>query len=95
MQTTVENRLEKGEQTQIDIFGEGMRGFAESGPEETKHINRWLTDNCFGDYYTRTGLDYKMREMITFCFLSAWEGASLSSLHMQRLTCVLEMTRRF
>ena len=72
--TTVENRLEKGEQTQIDIFGEGMRGFAESGPEETKHINRWLTDNCFGDYYTRTGLDYKTREMITFCFLSAQGG---------------------
>ena len=72
--TTVENRLEKGEQTQIDIFGEGMRGFAESGPEETKHINRWLTDNCFGDYYTRTGLDYKMREMITFCLLSAQGG---------------------
>jgi 4-carboxymuconolactone decarboxylase len=74
VQTTVDNRLEKGEQTQIDIFGEGMRGFAESGPEETKHINRWLTDNCFGDYYTRTGLDYKMREMITFCFLSAQGG---------------------
>jgi len=72
--TDVDDRLEKGEQAQIDIFGEGMRGFAESGPEETKHINRWLTDNCFGDYYTRTGLDYKMREMITFCFLSAQGG---------------------
>lgn len=31
-------------------------------------------DNCFGDYYTRTGLDLKQREMITFCFLAAQGG---------------------
>lgn len=71
---TMENRLEAGEQAQIDIFGEGMRGFARSGPEESRHINRWLSDNCFGDYYTRRGLDYKQREMITFCFLAAQGG---------------------
>lgn len=72
--TTVENRLEKGIQTQIDIFGPQMEEFYKSGPEESRHINNWLADNCFGDYYTRTGLDYKMREMITFCFLSAQGG---------------------
>ena len=31
-------------------------------------INRWLADNCFGDYYTRTGLDLAQRELITLCF---------------------------
>ncbi|MBD5149442.1 MAG: carboxymuconolactone decarboxylase family protein [Oscillibacter sp.] len=72
--TTAENRLQAGEQAQIDIFGEGMRGFAQSGPEESRHINRWLADNCFGDYYTRKGLDYRQREMITFCFLAAQGG---------------------
>lgn len=72
--TTTENRLEKGEQAQIDIFGESMRGFSQSGAEEVRHINKWLADNCFGDYYTRTGLDYKQREMITFCFLAAQGG---------------------
>ena len=45
-----ENRLQAGEQAQIDIFGEGMRGFSQSGPEESRHINKWLSDNCFGDY---------------------------------------------
>lgn len=69
-----EDRLEKGEQTQVDIFGDGMKGFANSGPEESRHINRWLSDNCFGDYYTRTGLDNRQREMITFCFLLAQGG---------------------
>ena len=72
--TTAENRRENGTQAQVDIFGEGMRDFWQSGPEESKHINYWLADNCFGDYYTRTGLDYAQREMITFCFLAAQGG---------------------
>lgn len=72
--TTMESRLQAGEQAQADIFGEGMRSFAQSGPEESRHINRWLAGNCFGDYYTRKGLDYKEREMITFCFLAAQGG---------------------
>ncbi|BBF41550.1 4-carboxymuconolactone decarboxylase [Lachnospiraceae bacterium KM106-2] len=69
--TTEKTRLEKGNQTQVEIFGEQMRGYQNMGPEETRHISKWLADNCFGDYYTRTGLDYKQREMITFCFLAA------------------------
>lgn len=72
--TNTENRLEKGSQAQVDIFGENMREFYKSGPEESRHINRWLADNCFGDYYTRGGLDYKQRELITFCFLAAQGG---------------------
>ena len=72
--TTMENRRELGTQAQVDIFGEGMREFWKSGPEESKHINYWLADNCFGDYYTRTGLDYAQREMVTFCFLAAQGG---------------------
>ena len=68
------SRLEKGEQAQVAIFGEEMRGYATSGDPKTMHIRKWLTDNCFGDYYTRGGLDYKQREMITFCFLYAQGG---------------------
>lgn len=72
--TSIEDRVEKGEQAQVDIFGDGMKGFSSSGPEESRHINRWLSGNCFGDYYTRTGLDHRQREMITFCFLAAQGG---------------------
>ena len=42
--------------------------------EETRHINKWLADNCFGDYYTRGGLSTREREMITLCFLAAQGG---------------------
>ena len=72
--TTTANRREMGTQAQVDIFGEGMRDFWKSGPEESRHIDHWLADNCFGDYYTRTGLSYAQREMITFCFLAAQGG---------------------
>ena len=72
--TTMENRLERGIQAQVDIFGNSMKEFYRSGPAESRHINEWLASNCFGDYYTRTGLDYRQREMITFCFLAAQGG---------------------
>ena len=72
--TTRENRREAGTQAQVDIFGEHMRDFYKSGPEESRHINTWLAANCFGDYYTRKGLDYAQRELVTFCFLSAQGG---------------------
>lgn len=71
---TRENRREAGTRAQVDIFGEKMEDFWRSGPEESRHINYWLAANCFGDYYTRGGLDLRQREMITFCFLAAQGG---------------------
>lgn len=69
--TTVkeEERGEKGEEIQIEIFGEGMKDFSKQGREDRRHINRWLSENCFGDYYTRSGLSLKDREIITFILL--------------------------
>lgn len=67
--TTLENRLEKGVAAQVEIFGDGMKKAYKKG-----HINRFLASNCFGDYYTRKGLDLRQRELITFCFLSAQGG---------------------
>lgn len=67
--TTTEDRLEKGAAAQAEIFGAHMREAWKAG-----HINRWLAANCFGDYYTRGGLDLRQRELITFCFLAAQGG---------------------
>ena len=67
--TTMEDRLERGAQTQAEMFGPQMLERWKDG-----HINRWLAANCFGDYYTRTGLTLAQREMITFCFLAAQGG---------------------
>ena len=67
--TGMDDRLEKGAEAQAEIFGEHMKEAWKAG-----HINRWLAANCFGDYYTRKGLDLKDREIITFCFLMAQGG---------------------
>lgn len=72
--TTSETRLAAGNQKQVDYFGEGMRESWASGPAERAHVNRWLADNCFGDYYTRGGLSDLDREMVTFCFIAAQGG---------------------
>lgn len=66
---TQENRLEQGVQAQAEIFGERMRQAWQAGT-----VNRWLAENCFGDYYTRRGLSLPERELITFCFLAAQGG---------------------
>ena len=75
--TNRENRVEKGNEAQVAIFGENMRNFQNIGDEDTRHINKWLAGNCFGDYYTRNGLNLKQREMITMCFLLAQGGCEM------------------
>ena len=72
--TTLETRCAAGNQKQIAYFGEGLRENWKSGPEERAHVNRWLAENCFGDYYTRDGLSDLDREMVTFCYIAAQGG---------------------
>lgn len=68
------NRIEKGSRKQVELFGEHMKDFYKNGDSEFPQINRWLAANCFGDYYTRGGLNNNQREMITFCYLMAQGG---------------------
>lgn len=72
--TTLETRCAAGNQKQIDYFGEGMRESWLNGPVERATVNRWLAENCFGDYYTRGGLSDLDREMVTFCYIVAQGG---------------------
>ena len=73
---TKENRLEKGIATQGAIFGlQAIENLRASAPDELKHIQDYLSANCFGDYYTRNGLDIKTRELLTFVILVSMGGA--------------------
>lgn len=72
--TTLEMRGSAGNQKQVDYFGEHMRENWKTGPAERATVNRWLAENCFGDYYTRGGLSDLDREMVTFCYLVAQGG---------------------
>jgi len=72
--TSPETRHEKGLALQKSIFGERIeRMYRESSPDQM-HIQQFLSANCFGDYYTRNGLDIKTRELLTFALLVALGG---------------------
>ena len=72
--TNRENRFDKGLEVQKSIFGDVIDKNYENSPENQVHIQKFLSDNCFGDYYTRNGLDIKTRELITFSILISQGG---------------------
>lgn len=72
--TNEKTRFGDGLTKQVGLFGEAMAKRQTEGPVLRRNINRWLADNCFGDYYTRNGLNDQEREMITFCFILAQGG---------------------
>ena len=72
--TTPETRLEKGLALQKSIFGEMIDKLYRESPEGQVHIQQYLSDNCFGDYQTRKGLDVRVRELVTFSMLLSLGG---------------------
>ena len=73
--TTPETRAEKGVAVQKQIIGgDVVEKLYASAPADELHIQRFLSANCFGDNYTRTGLDAPMRELLTFSMLVSLGG---------------------
>lgn len=68
------NRYDKGLAVQVSIFGDAIHKMNSSAPAEQKHINTYLSANCFGDYYTRQVLDLRQRELITFIAIASLGG---------------------
>lgn len=73
--TSPETRFEKGLEAQSAIFGgDRIRTMHDTSPADEKHLQNWLTANCFGDNYTRGGLELATRELLTFVLLVAQGG---------------------
>ncbi len=72
--TSPETRYEKGLALQKEIFGEQIDKMYAAAPDNQKHIQRYLSANCFGDYQTRTGLTVQQRELLTFSILISLGG---------------------
>lgn len=72
--TTTTTRHEKGLELMIETFGERIQTNRKNAPKDQKHIQEFLAGNCFGDYYTRNGLDMKTRELLTFSMLISMGG---------------------
>jgi 4-carboxymuconolactone decarboxylase len=73
--TTLDTRMEKGLQVQKQIIGDAMVAqLYKSSPEDLIHIQHYLSSNCFGDHYTRRGIDIPTRELLTLSMLVSLGG---------------------
>jgi len=72
--TSPETQFEKGLEVQKAMFGEVIDKMYQESPANQLHIQKYLSANCFGDYYTRNGLDIKTRELLTYSMLISMGG---------------------
>lgn len=72
---TRENRFDKGLAVQESYFGkDNISAMRENAPRGQKHFQDFLSDYCFGDFYTREGLSDSDRELITFSLIASLGG---------------------
>lgn len=73
--TTPDTRAEKGLAVEKEIVGsDAVEQLYAAAPDDEQHIQRLLSANCFGDHYTRTGVDIQTRELLTFAMLISLGG---------------------
>jgi 4-carboxymuconolactone decarboxylase len=73
--TTPDDRAAKGLAVQKDIVdGDVVDGLYASAPDDERHIQQYLSANCFGDHFTRTGVDVPTRELLIFAMLVSLGG---------------------
>lgn len=72
------DRYEKGLALQAPVYGEEIKDrYAWLPKPFDQAVPRFLTEHCFGDFQTRTGLDGKTRELLTVITLAALGGAEV------------------
>lgn len=67
-------RFERGLEVQRRLLGDRIDRMHADSPADERHVQRYLSANCFGDFLTRTGLDLKTRELLTFSMLASLGG---------------------
>ena len=73
--TNEATRHQAGFEVQSTAFGrDRIQAGYDQAPDELLHIQNYLSEYCFGDFYTRTGLDLKTRELFTFVMLATLGG---------------------
>ena len=72
---TESTRFDKGLEIQTNTFGTRILDAHNNAPANQKHIQNFLSANCFGDFYTRNGLNMKERELLTFIMIVSLGGA--------------------
>ena len=70
--TALENeRFERGAEIQAPLYGDEIADAFSASYDQRSAIPRLLTEFCFGDFYTRHGLELAQRELLVLCLLAA------------------------
>jgi len=73
--TTAATRAGKGRAVREQITGaDRTEAMYASAADDELHFQQFLSANCFGDYYTRGGIDVRTRELLTFAMLASLGG---------------------
>lgn len=72
------DRHERGNEIQEPIYGDEIRQALADLPAGLREaMPNFLTEFCFGDFYTRDGLTIRRRELLVLCLLAAFGGAEV------------------
>lgn len=78
------DRYERGKMIQDKLYSGGIHSVMEGVPGSMgSDVECFLTEYCFGDIYTRNGLDLKTRELLTYCILTTLGAESQLHSHLQ------------
>lgn len=81
--TTEENRYERGHTIQMQLYGDEVKKAMSSLPQNYNNVvPDTLTTFCFGDFYTRKGLNIKKRELLSLVILTTLGAEKQLSAHI-------------
>lgn len=81
---TEATRCARGEEVRELLCGDILPETLENVPGGLgKEANRYLTEFCFGDIYTRNGLTMEIRKLLAYCILTTLGAESQLVLHTQ------------
>lgn len=82
--TAEQERFAKGSAIQTPIYGNEIEESMKGLPKNMgKDVSRFLTEVCFGDFYTREGLDIKTRELLVISILVTTGNTSVLKSHIK------------
>lgn len=82
--TNEADRQSQGAALQGPLYGDEIARTFEALPDSMNEaLPRFLTEVCFGDFYTRSGLDVKTRELLSLCILATLGAESQIGSHCQ------------
>ncbi len=82
--TTEADRFKKGYEIQNPLYGDEIKEAFKNLPDNMgSDVSRFLTEVCFGDYYTREGLELKTRELLTIAILTTTKNFDTLKSHIK------------